>query len=344
MTDPTRQTETSETPSGAQWVQQAQQEGIEDDGDSSLGDDLASTTASLTSTILHYRTIMGRTFHSERGNAQYWGTNDETQNESMDINHHLLTLCLGGKLHLAPLNKDIQKVVDIGTGTGIWAIDFADEYPDTEVIGTDISPIQPSWVPPNLKFEIEDCTQEWTFADSSLDYVHIRALVGSIVDWNAFFKQAYRCIKPGGFLESYEPSMTLESDDSSVGDNTAMAQWGRFFVEGGKKLGRSFLVVDEGVQKKAMEEAGFVDIQEWNFKAPLGGWAADPKLKEIGQYARITLEQDIEGYVLFMASLIGWTKEEVQVFVAKMRQELTSKKMHPYYRQKVVWGRKPEPA
>jgi hypothetical protein len=29
--------------------------------------------------------------------------------------------------------------------------DFADEYPNAEVIGTDISPIQPSWVPPNLK-------------------------------------------------------------------------------------------------------------------------------------------------------------------------------------------------
>lgn len=29
--------------------------------------------------------------------------------------------------------------------------DFADEFPNTRVIGTDISPIQPSWVPPNLE-------------------------------------------------------------------------------------------------------------------------------------------------------------------------------------------------
>lgn len=29
--------------------------------------------------------------------------------------------------------------------------DFADEYPNAEVIGTDISPIEPFWVPPNLK-------------------------------------------------------------------------------------------------------------------------------------------------------------------------------------------------
>lgn len=29
--------------------------------------------------------------------------------------------------------------------------DFADDHPEANVIGTDISPIQPKWVPPNLK-------------------------------------------------------------------------------------------------------------------------------------------------------------------------------------------------
>lgn len=29
--------------------------------------------------------------------------------------------------------------------------DFASEFPDAKVIGTDLSPIQPTWVPPNLK-------------------------------------------------------------------------------------------------------------------------------------------------------------------------------------------------
>lgn len=56
----------------------------------------------------------------------------------------MCTLILESKLHLAPLDKKIQKFLDIGTGTGIWAIDFADEYPSATVIGTDISPIQPS--------------------------------------------------------------------------------------------------------------------------------------------------------------------------------------------------------
>lgn len=323
------------------WAQVTEDLDPQDDGDSTLGDDSGST-ASITSTILQYRTIHGRTYHSERGNAQYWGSNDERQNESMDINHHVLTLCLGGKLYLAPLSKDIKKVLDIGTGTGIWAIDFADEFPNTTIIGTDISPIQPSWIPPNLEFQIDDCTQEWTFPVDSVDYVHMRWLVGSIVDWTALFKQAYNCLKPGGYIESYEAMPKMESDDGTVHEKSAMNQWGKFFAEGGRKIGRTFTVVNDGVQRKAMEEAGFVDIEEWNFKAPIGSWPQDARLKEIGTYAQATLEQDIEGYVLFLASVVqDWSKEELDVYIAQLRRELRSGKLHPYYKQKVVWGRKP---
>jgi hypothetical protein len=44
----------------------------DDDGDSAFGGDDGSSTASLTSSILRYRSIHGRTYHSERGNAHYW--------------------------------------------------------------------------------------------------------------------------------------------------------------------------------------------------------------------------------------------------------------------------------
>lgn len=53
-------------------------------------------------------------------------------------------LLAGGHLHLAPLVSPM-KILDIGTGTGIWAIEMADHYPDSLVIGTDLSPVQPKW-------------------------------------------------------------------------------------------------------------------------------------------------------------------------------------------------------
>ncbi|KAM0549227.1 hypothetical protein ACHAPJ_009537 [Fusarium lateritium] len=120
-----------------------------------------------------------------------------------------------------------------------------------------------------------------------------------------------------------------------------MGQWGKFFIEGGKKLGSTFTVVEDGIQRKEMEKAGFVDIQEFDFKCPVGGWPKDPVLKEMGRYTQFGLETDTEGFVLFMAHTLGWTKDEIQVYIAHLRREMRAGRSHAYYRQKVVWGRKP---
>ena len=78
------------------------------------------STASITSTILEYRKLHGRTYHNF-GNAEYWGPNDEAQNNGLDINHHMLYIALDNRLFSAPL-KNPQSVLDIGTGTGMWAM------------------------------------------------------------------------------------------------------------------------------------------------------------------------------------------------------------------------------
>lgn len=112
--------------------------------------------------------------------------------------------------------------------------------------------------------QIDDFTLEWTFKENSLDFVHTRWLIGSVTDWTALFEQAFRALKPGGWIESFECNGFFESEDDTVPEKSAIAQWGVIFREGAKTLGStaSFSVVRDGTQKKAAEEAGFVDIQE----------------------------------------------------------------------------------
>ncbi|KAH7120643.1 S-adenosyl-L-methionine-dependent methyltransferase [Dactylonectria macrodidyma] len=321
-------------------------EGEEDasEADSSFGDDNGSSTASLSSSILEYRVINGRTYHAERGDAQYWASNDAKANESLDVIHHTSTLLLNGRMFLAPLKKDsLTKVLDIGTGTGIWAIDFGDEFPEAEVVGTDVSPIQPLWVPPNVKFEIEDFTLDWTFPDDSADYVHMRFLYGSVPDWAALYKRAYRVCKPGGWVESHEGDPMGYSDDGTLKEGSALAEWGKFFHEGGKKLGRVFTPLPGDLQEKGLREAGFVDIQFKTFKVPVGDWPKDETLKEIGRFTQLGVETDAEGHITFMANLLdGWTQDKVALYCVQLRRELRNKRIHAYYHQRVVWGRKPE--
>ncbi|KAH9905439.1 S-adenosyl-L-methionine-dependent methyltransferase [Xylariomycetidae sp. FL2044] len=317
------------------------------DGDSALGSDVASSTNSISASIMEYRTVQGRTFHSERHDSKYFTPNDEQQQQSIDITHHYLTLLLEDKLLLTPLTQEPAKVLDLGTGTGIWAIDLADQYPNAEIIGTDLSPTQPLWVPPNVKFEIDDCTQPWTWGPDTFDLVHARYLFGAVADWTALYRQAFRALKPGvGWAQSCEADVEIRSDDGTVPEDSAMNRfWNMLYREAGPKLGVSFRVIQEGLQRRAFEEAGFVDITEANYKIPVGGWPQDKRLAEVGQYVQLTMLNDIEGYTLMHWNVVvGEGVPGYQEYLAVMRNELKNRRIHGYMKVKYVYGRKPETA
>lgn len=55
----------------------------------------------------------------------------------LDVVNEFTFLIMGGRTHLAPLGSEHRRVLDLGTGSGIWAVDFAQENPETEVVGID---------------------------------------------------------------------------------------------------------------------------------------------------------------------------------------------------------------
>lgn len=79
-----------------------------------------SDTESLASSILKYRWEHGRRYHAYK-DGQYWGPNDKKQLDAEDFVHQMFLLVLDSKLFLAPLEEP-KKVLDVGTGTGIWAL------------------------------------------------------------------------------------------------------------------------------------------------------------------------------------------------------------------------------
>jgi ubiquinone/menaquinone biosynthesis C-methylase UbiE len=121
-------------------------------------------------------------------------------------------------------------------------------------------------VPPNVKFEIDDATLPWTWADGTFDFIHIRYLTGSIPDWTALFAQAFRTCKPGGWVESCECDVEFLSDDGTSNNVPALETWNELFEEGGKRCGRSFTLVRDNTQWQGIEAAGFVNMQLKNVK------------------------------------------------------------------------------
>lgn len=74
---------------------------------------------------------------------------------------------------------------------------------------------------------------------------------------------------------------------------------------------------------------------------PTSGWPKDPKLREIGQFTKAAIENDIEGTIGFMAIQLGWSQDEITVYAAHLRKELRGGKVHAFYRANVVWAQKP---
>lgn len=60
----------------------------------------------------------------------------------------------------------------------------------------DISPIQPSFIPPNVRFEVDDINKEWTYPKDHFDFVHIRCMLGTVANWTDFYKSMIEWVQP----------------------------------------------------------------------------------------------------------------------------------------------------
>jgi ubiquinone/menaquinone biosynthesis C-methylase UbiE len=89
-------------------------------------------------------------------------------------------------------------VLDVGAGAGIWSIEMGDAFPGAEVVGTDIAPTQPTWVPPNVEFIVEDAESSSGFPANHFDLVFGREITFAVKDWEQFVWQAFAALKPGG--------------------------------------------------------------------------------------------------------------------------------------------------
>lgn len=188
--------------------------------------------------IQNYNFENGRRYHAFR-EGSYMMPNDEKEQDRLDLAHHIFKLVVRGALHRAPLSPSPRHVLDFGTGTGSWAVEFADEYPDSQVVGIDLSPIQSSAAPPNCRFFVEDVESSWTY-DAKFDYVHGRGMAGAIKDWDALLEQAFANLTDGGFLELQEYETVYKSDDDSLERTPTITVWQEKLNEAGDRYTLSF--------------------------------------------------------------------------------------------------------
>lgn len=297
-----------------------------DETDSTLGEDIYSEDDTITSSVYKYPEENGRQYHAYKDGV-YPFPNDEQEQNRLDFQHRL-SLCLEkGQLYLSPVRNPCE-VLDIGTGTGIWAIEMADQHPHARVLGIDLSPIQPDWVAPNCHFQIWDFEDPWDFK-RQFDLIHGRLLIGSISNPRYLLRQAYQSLAPGGWLE-FQDVCPPTSDDNTIPPGSSYCQWVNTWCQALETGGRDPFLAAQ--YENLLQEAGFVNVNVRKYKVPQNHWPKNRHYKKLGTLNALNISEGIEGLSMRpLTKFLGWSAEEVQVLLAKTRSDVNNTKLHAYW-------------
>lgn len=141
-------------------------------------------------------------------------------------------------------------------------------------------------------------------------------------------------IKPGGWIEQFEMSGFVECDDKSLPDDSVLRTWGPRLALAAEKSGRPLGTMH--TMRSSIESAGFTDIHVKEYKLPIGPWAKDKHLKEVGVVNYEYWRKGMEGFAMWLLTRFGdpspWTMESVLVYVAHMRHDFANTSYHTYSR------------
>ncbi|OTA56260.1 S-adenosyl-L-methionine-dependent methyltransferase [Hypoxylon sp. EC38] len=295
--------------------------------------DSTKTTGSSSSRF--FRSVVykfGRAF-----NRNYFLPSDKQEQERMNLQHEISIEVHDGELHLCPVENP-RRVLDVGTGTGIWAVEFARRHPDSEVLGIDLNPVPPPpLIAPNCYFQVADVYDDWKF-NYPFDFIHVRSL-GEPTDQRKLFKSIYDNLAPGGWVEFQEWILHAQSSDRSL-EGTAFQKWNKLMAEGVKNLGRSlFYILD---YKRQLEQTGFENIVERKYAVPTNTWPPGKQSQRIGAMQRNNTLQVIDIYSLSVFSQgLGWSKDALDRLLVDVRKDIENTRIHSYSTLMTVYCQKP---
>jgi SAM-dependent methyltransferase len=256
--------------------------------------------------------------HGRQYCGDYFLPIDQTEQTRQYVIHQVYLKLFDLELTTVPLENP-RYILDIGTGIGEWAIGMAEKYPQCEVFGTDIAPIQPTHqVPFNIEFHIENAEEEWIRPANTVDLVHFRNMEGAFANWPFVYSQAFACLKPGGWIE------VIDWEDFFADKNYLS-----FFPEGSPPRILINAVLEAAalagkphdsrhLSKDMLMEAGFVDIQETVYDLGIGS-------RENSSYGKFWLFSIVTGIEPTCLRLLtkygGWDADEVRQLCDKVARE-----------------------
>ncbi|KAH7908542.1 S-adenosyl-L-methionine-dependent methyltransferase [Hygrophoropsis aurantiaca] len=284
--------------------------------------------------------------------SNYGLSHDEKEYGRLNKQHIILKEFVGAN-YLAPLDRyaepGIRNILDLGCGTGLWALEMASEFPEADVIGIDTTLPRISAPRENCRFMITDITTRFSFEDNSFDVVQMR-IVPSLANRENILQEIWRVLRPGGFVLFLEPAEIfsgatqsrppsfLEEDrllSTSPHRGVAKEQNSDFTWSIAFKLAE--------ILRDAKDPTGnalFGDVQEKRFEFPVGAWPTDERQAKFGKMIAETQVSLLEGFREMLLTNGIVTEEEFSNLLKAIIAETNDVSLQLQIPYVYAWGRK----
>jgi hypothetical protein len=135
-------------------------------------------------------------------------------------------------------------------------------------------------------------------------------------------------MSPGGYLELQDGIFPMKY----IGEppvNSDLYKWNELVHEGTRRSGRLWNNTQHYAQW--MRGIGFEDVVEKNFYWPTSTWPKGDYLKQVALLFQLDLLNGLEGISMkVFTRYMGWTAEEVRMFIVGVRRDLKDRSIHAY--------------
>lgn len=290
------------------------------------------STKSITGSLIEEHFENGRRYCSET----YFMPNDEAEQTRLAIAHQAYLPALDNQLTVGLIPRSAKRILDIGTGTGDWAIAIAERFPKAEIIATDITnALQPASAPPNVFFELDDAQNEWAY-NEPFDFIHIRNLSGAFSNWGAIYAEASKNLKRGGSFEIADRGLIQFKKEIP---NSHASIFNGAIQSAADKSGRPLNL--DHLKKPMFDKAGLSVTKTRVIEVPLGTYDPDPRKQVTGKMAMIAALEGLEAVSLrLLTKQLGWKEGDVRELCGEVQKEVMRPDAQAFIHLQFVIARK----
>ncbi|KAI3014806.1 hypothetical protein CBS147347_11413 [Aspergillus niger] len=265
---------------------------------------------------------------------------DEMEQDRLDFMHALVMKALWpARLSHIP-HAFNGRLLDLGCGTGIWAIEIAEAYPNAYVLGVDISATQPDLHPPNCAFTVPfDYERPWLIDDGQWDVIHMRMGCGSVTNWPRLYAKILDHLRCDAWFEQVEVNFEPRCHGRPL-KKGPLSFWYQS-LKSATRLSKREIAHSPVQTLQWLRKAGFSDVRYREVVLPLKRKKQPDYDGVAAQWCRTAFTDSIQPLCMAPFTRVhGWTHKKIKSVVDAALAEALDPNMDLFYTLHIYRARK----